>query len=90
MTLTDPREALAEQSSFIGYLMGLASLSQVVHALADGDRRADPSADADDLVHVLLGVARIGEAIKRLAETAPPSPGHAASLSPARDVRWLR
>ena len=56
MTLTDPREALAEQSNFIGYLMGLASLAGVVHVLAaDGDARADNPRDADDFVHVLLG-----------------------------------
>ena len=29
MTLTDPREALADQSNFIGYLLGLAGLGQV-------------------------------------------------------------
>ena len=28
MTLTDPREALADQSSFISYLMGLAGLGR--------------------------------------------------------------
>ena len=45
MTLTDPRDALAEQSSFISYLVGLAGLARVVHALAaDGDRRVDPPA----------------------------------------------
>ena len=35
MTLIDPREALAEQSNFIGYLLGEAGLGQVVRALAD-------------------------------------------------------
>ena len=29
MTLTDPREALADQSSFISYLVGLAGLARV-------------------------------------------------------------
>ena len=44
MTLTDPRDALADQSNFIGYLMGLARLARVVHALAaDGDRRVRPT-----------------------------------------------
>ena len=43
MTLIDPREALADQSNFIGYLLGLAGLGQVVHALAaEGDVPADP------------------------------------------------
>jgi hypothetical protein len=89
MTLTDPREALADQSNFVGYLLGLASLARVVHELADGDRRADPPAEADDFVHVLLGVARLGEAVERLADTAPGRQKAPASPTPA-DVRWLR
>ena len=40
MTLTDPREALAEQSNFIGYLMGLASSAKWCMRLA---RRRPPS-----------------------------------------------
>ena len=41
MTLTDPREALADQSNFVGYLVGLAGLARVVHTLAaDGDLQA--------------------------------------------------
>ncbi|OUZ02313.1 hypothetical protein B0172_03600 [Mycobacterium avium subsp. paratuberculosis] len=46
MTLTDPRDALADQSDFIGYLVGLAGLADVVHTLAgDGPRAAaDPRA----------------------------------------------
>jgi hypothetical protein len=89
MTLTDPREALAEQSNFVSYLTGLASLGQVVHALADGDRRADPPAEADDFVHVLLGVAHLGEAVESLAEPAPTA-RRDASPAPAPNVRWLR
>jgi hypothetical protein len=90
MTITDPREALADQSTFIGYLMGLASLGHVVHELAHGDRRADPPADADDFVHVLLGVAHLGEAVERLAEPAPSPQVRAAPLTPSTSVRWLR
>lgn len=90
MKLTDPRDALADQSNFVSYLMGLASLGHVVRELADGDRRADPPAEADDFVHVLLGVARIGEAVERLAETAPTPEQQAVSPSPATNVRWLR
>ena len=92
MTLTDPRDALAEQSNFIGYLMGLASLGQVVHALADGEHRADTSRDADDFVHVLLGVASLGAAVDRLAESSPAQ-RHWAVTAPASDsttTRWLR
>jgi hypothetical protein len=71
MTLTDPREALAEQSTFIGYLVGLAGLAQLVHTLAaDDNRRAEGSCDSDDFVHLLLGVASLGAAIERLAEPA--------------------
>lgn len=93
MTLTDPREALAEQSAFIGYLVGLASLGRVVHAMADdSDRRTDTSCDADDFVHVLLGVASLGKAIERLAETAPPA-AHPETTTLQSDpviTRWLR
>jgi hypothetical protein len=96
MTLTDPHEALADQSNFIGYLVGLAGVARVVHALAaDGDRRSDPPGDANDFVHVLLGLASLGEAIERLANSAK---GHTAQPNPtvetpppaAPTVRWLR
>jgi hypothetical protein len=93
MTLTDPREALAEQSSFVSYLLGLASLAGVVHALAaDGVHRADAPRDADDFVHILLSFASLGGAVKRLAETAPgPRDCAAAPPSPtATNARWLR
>ena len=87
MTLTDPREALADQSNFIGYLVGLAGLARVVHTLAaDGDRRSDPPGDSDDFVHLLLGLASLGEAIERLANpatgtTEPDCRGATARLS---------
>jgi hypothetical protein len=90
--LTDPREALADQSSFVSYLVGMAGLARVVHALAgDGNRRADPPADANDLVHLLLGLASLGEAIARLAESAPARPSRAAAAPPSSmNTRWLR
>ncbi|OBH04954.1 hypothetical protein A5696_03370 [Mycobacterium sp. E2699] len=89
MTLTDPREALADQSSFIDYLVGLAGVARVVRALAaDGDRRSGPDRAAGDFEYVLLGLASLGKAIERLANPAgaqrdptPPAP------TPAR---WLR
>jgi hypothetical protein len=93
MTLTDPRDALAEQSNFIGYLMGLASLARVVHALAaDSNRLADPPDDADDFVHVLLGLASLGDAVERLAESAPPARQRVAAgpESASPNTRWLR
>ena len=93
MTLTDPREALADQSSFVSYLVGLAGLARVVHALAaDGDRRDGPPREADDFVHVLLGVASLGDAIERLAESAPAQQ-HQRVTAPSPDsttTRWLR
>ncbi len=92
MTLTDPREALADQSSFIDYLVGLVGLSRVVHTLAEGDRRSGPPCESDDFVHLLLGVASLGSGIERLANPAmvhPNPPTEARqSASPAR--RWLR
>jgi hypothetical protein len=89
MTLTDPREALADQSDFIGYLVGLAGLAQLVHALAGGgDRRADGVRDADDFVHALLGLASIGAAVGRMANpvVAQQDP---ATTAPSI-TRWLR
>jgi hypothetical protein len=92
MMLTDPREALAEQSNFIGYLVGLAGVGRVVQALAaDGNRRADPP-ETDGLVYLLLGLASLGAKIERLAEDAPArrSRATAAAPPPSTDTRWLR
>lgn len=93
MTLTDPREALADQSPFIGYLMGLVSLGQVVRALAaDDDCQADKPCDADDFVHLLLGIAGLGASIGRLAATSQveiPCDSVASSTDSAFG-RWLR
>ena len=93
MTLTDPREALADQSNFIGYLVGLAGLARVVHTLAaDGDRRAGGPRDPDDFVYVLLGLASLGEAIERFANSAmaQPDPTPEAPSSAFTTMRWLR
>ncbi|HWF28852.1 MAG TPA: hypothetical protein VG327_10830 [Mycobacterium sp.] len=93
MTLTDPRDALADQSNFNGYLVGLAGLARVVHTLAaDGDRRSDPPSDSDDFVHVLLGVASLGEAIDRLANPTMAQPNSTAEAPPpgSTTIRWLR
>ena len=89
MTLTDPREALADQSSFIGYLVGLAGLAQTIRELAtDGERtsRRDP----DDFVFALLGLASVGTAVERLAHlpAAQLDPIAGSSVSPI--TRWLR
>jgi F0F1-type ATP synthase epsilon subunit len=92
MTLTDPRGALADQSDFIGYLVGLAGHAQVVHTLADGDRRVKGPSDADDFVHVLLGFASIGAAIEHLANSAMAQHNQAAEAPPSATptTRWLR
>ena len=91
--LTDPRPALAEQSNFIGYLLGLVGVARAVHALAaDSHPRADPGHDADDFVHLMLGVASVGDAINRLAESAQAEPCEApdAAPPPSTNRRWLR
>ena len=92
MTLTDAREALADQSNFIGYLVGLAGLGRVVHTLAaDGDGRGGRSRDADDFVHVLLGLASIGAAIEKLSNSATAQQNPTAEAPPAAPTtRWLR
>jgi len=89
MTLTDPREALADQSSFIDYLVGLAGVARVVRALAaEGDRRPGPDRDAGDFEYVLLGLAGLGTGIERLANLIAaqrdPTP------PPPTTGRWLR
>jgi hypothetical protein len=91
--LTDPRESLAEQSSFVSYLVGLAGLARVVHALAAyGNRRVDPPCEADDLVHLLLGLASLGDAIEHLAISTPAQGSQGAAASPpgSTNARWLR
>jgi hypothetical protein len=93
MTLTDPRDALADQSNFIGYLVGLAGLARAVHRLAaDGDRRSDSPSDSDDFVHLLLGFASLGEAIERLANSpmAQTNPTVEAESPASTTMRWLR
>ena len=93
MTLTDPREALADQSSFIDYLVGLAGLAQVVHTLADdSERQATGPRDTDDFVHMLLGLASLGDAIERLAEPVLVQRYPQCETDPPDWVtrRWLR
>ena len=92
MTLTDPREALADQSSFIDYLVGLAGLGRVVQTLAEGDRRSDPPCESDDFVHLLLGFASLGERIESIANSASAQTSSAAEASDAGSAgrRWLR
>jgi hypothetical protein len=91
MTLTDPRQALAEQSSFVGYLMGLASMARAVHELAaDDTRRVDPPSDADDFVHALLGIASLGEKIELLGKSAAGQQNLVTEATGPTTFRWLR
>jgi hypothetical protein len=92
VTLTDPREALADQSDFIAYLVGLAGLARVVHTLADDDRRSERPSDSDDFVHALVGLASIGAAIERFANSAMTQqvPISETPPSDALITRWLR
>lgn len=89
MTLTDPREALADQSNFIGYLVGLAGVGRMVRILADDDRRSDTCRGPDDFVHALLGLASLGAAIERIANspTLQQNPTVPAVMP---TTRWLR
>jgi uncharacterized membrane protein HdeD (DUF308 family) len=91
MTLVDPREALADQSAFIGYLLGVAGVAQLVHELAaDGDPAAEGSRAADDFVHVLLGLAALGEAVEALADATREHRRPEVRLPASSYERWLR
>ncbi len=70
MMLTDPVAALAEQSNFIGYLVGSGRPGPPgAHARRTAIRRSEPASEADDFVHLLLGLAGLGDAIERLANS---------------------
>jgi hypothetical protein len=72
--LNDPREAHAEQNSFVHCLVGLSALAGVIRALAGGDDegRTTPSAEADDFVHLLLALVSLGELVAGLAGPVGP------------------
>ncbi|MGH3870797.1 MAG: hypothetical protein ACRDSR_04655 [Pseudonocardiaceae bacterium] len=87
--LTDPREALAEQGSFVNGLVGLAGLAHLVRALAaDGNPRVATAGEADDFVHLLLAVASLGAAVGHLGTAADLPPASVAA--PSTTTRWLR
>ena len=94
MTLTEPRDALADQSSLIDYLMGLAGLARVVRGLADegveGVEATESYGTAGEFVYVLLGVARLGEAIELLAGDSGANEATEAGSANSPNVRWLR
>lgn len=90
MSLGDPQAALAEQSSFIGYLLGLAGAARCVRELARCDSlEAAADSPADDLVHLLLGVAGLGAGIWDLVDS--PCGRHVSDATPPTTAeRWLR
>jgi hypothetical protein len=89
MTLTDPRESLADQSSFISYLLGLSGLARVVHALtAKQTHSTNRHPQGDDFVHLLLGLVSLGEAVERL--TAAPAQVADSAPAPIEQTRRLR
>ncbi|QNJ94655.1 hypothetical protein HZU40_10570 [Mycolicibacterium fluoranthenivorans] len=92
MTITDPQPALAEQSSFIGYVVGLAGLGQLVRSLAaPGGAGPHPGPHPeDDFVHLLLGLASIGTAIEGLVGSEPDLPPTSGATSLPSSGRWLR
>lgn len=89
MTLTDPRDALADESTFIGYLMGLAGVARLVLALAEAPRRPENNGAADEFVDVLLGLASVGRMIEHLAA---PAAAATSTSGPGTVLqgRWLR
>lgn len=90
MMLLDPREALADQNSFIGYLLGVAGLADTVRTLAaDESRRNHAAEDVDDFVYALLGIASLGERINALVEISS-YPEHPTYAEPPLPRRWLR
>ena len=89
MTLNDPREALADQSNFIGYLVGLVGLARTVRGLASEGGCTSSPRDPDDFVFALLGLASIGTAIERFAYPSAVQPNPPAE-APSATTRWLR
>jgi len=91
VTLTEPRDALADQSGLIDYLTGLAGLARVVHGLAaDGVEATESDGTAGDFVYVLLGIAKLGEAIETLAGNGGANEVTEAASAHSPNVRWLR
>jgi hypothetical protein len=89
--ITDPREALAEQNQVVTALVGLAALGRCVRALAAGTRCPAPTDEADDLIHLLLAVARLGDAVERLVPVTPSGgPAGDERATPATPRQLLR
>jgi len=84
--LTEPRPALAEQSTFHHALVGLAGLARLVCALAPvGPPPGGPRGEPDDFVHLLLGVVSLGGTVDQLGR-----PREHPEANPADDRRVPR
>ncbi|HEY1971975.1 MAG TPA: hypothetical protein VGH89_28730 [Pseudonocardia sp.] len=92
--LTEPRPALAEQSSFHQALVGLAGVGALVSALAsDATPPRRPGVEPDNFVYLLLGMASLAEMIDQLGrpEQTPQSPKRSADPpSSTHGQTWLR
>lgn len=88
MSLTDPQPALAEASTFIDYLVGLAGLGRLVHALADDAETT--AGGADDFVHLLVGIAGVAAGVQRLAGSQAGPAHRDEGTAHADSGRWLR
>jgi len=93
--LIDPRDAFAEQGSFVNALVGLVGLARMVRALADQDGHSTPGGgQPDEFVNLLLAVVSLGDAVDRLARAAPARAAEvdAAQPTPAPSTSgaWLR
>jgi len=89
MTLTDPREALADKSDFIGYLVGLAAVTDMVRTLAADDGSQKLSAgDCDDFIYALLGLASTGAAVERMSNCVIAQQNPTIEVAPT--TRFLR
>jgi uncharacterized membrane protein YuzA (DUF378 family) len=88
MSLTDPRPALAEASTFIDYLVGLAGLGQLVHALAA--ETGSTATAADDFVYLLLGLAGLADRVEQLAASPTATPTPSGVTAYPDSGRWLR
>jgi hypothetical protein len=88
--LTDPHDDLAEENMVATALTGLAGLARMVRTLAAVETTGSPSpapAPADELVHLLVAVAHLGEAAARLAGPVPDTP---PNPRPSGPQEWLR
>jgi hypothetical protein len=84
--LTDPQDALAEQNTVAAALTGIVGMARTVRALAAAGPTDPTPHEADDLVHLLLAVASLGEATARLTAPVPPAP----APDPRAPGEWLR